>query len=179
MFDDGRRTTDDGRPCDANDGRLSSSVCRPVLIIGLGNPLQADDGVGCRVAEALAGRELPPGVEVMDAGTPGVGLINLLEGRQRAMIVDAAEMGRQPGEVVRFRPEDVTLTGSTERFSLHRTAVADALALACALSLPLPEIVVFGVQPGTIGWRDELSPEVAAAIPGLVDAILEEVRRDT
>ena len=91
----------------------------------------------------------------MDAGTPGVGLINLLEGRQRAIIVDAAEMGRQPGEVVRFRPEDVVLTGSTERFSLHRTAVADALALAHALNLPLPEIVFFGVQPGYVGWRDE------------------------
>jgi hydrogenase maturation protease len=158
--------------------RPPSTVYRPILIIGLGNPLQADDGVGCRVAEALAGRELPPSVEVMDAGTPGVGLINLLEGRQRAIIVDAAEMGREPGEIVRFRPEDVTLTGSTERFSLHRTAVADALALAHALNLPLPEIVFFGVQPGLIGWRDELSPEVAAAIPGLVAAILQEVKRD-
>jgi hydrogenase maturation protease len=115
----------------------------------------------------------------MDAGTPGVGLINLLEGRQRVIIVDAAEMGRPAGEVVRFRPEDVTLTGSTERFSLHRTAVADALALARALSLPLPEIVVFGVQPGYVGWRDTLSPEVAAAVPGLVNALLEEAGRQT
>jgi len=166
--DQGPRTNDNVGP--------SSFVLRPVLVLGLGNPLQADDGVGCRVIEALEGHELPPGVEVMDAGTPGVGLINLMEGRQRAIIIDAAEMGRQPGEVVRFRPEDVTLTGSTERFSLHRTAVADALALAHALNLPLPEIIVFGVQPGTVGWRDELSPEVAAAIPGLVDAILEEVQ---
>jgi hydrogenase maturation protease len=155
---------------------LSDGGRRTVLVLGLGNPLQADDGVGCRVIEALEGRELPTGVEVLDAGTPGVGLINLLEGRQRAIIVDAAEMGRQPGEVVRFRPEDVTLTGSTDRFSLHRTAVADALALAHALNLALPEIVVFGVQPGYVGWRDELSPEVAAAIPGLVDAILEQLR---
>ncbi len=129
--------------------------------------------------EALEGRAWPPGVEVMDAGTPGVGLINLLEGRQRVIIVDAAEMGRPAGEVVRFRPEDVTLTGSTERFSLHRTAVADALALARALSLPLPEIVVFGVQPGYVGWRDTLSPEVAAAVPGLVNALLEEAGRQT
>ncbi len=133
--------------------------------------------MGCRVAEVLAERKLPPGVEVMDAGTPGVGLINLLEGRQRAIIVDAAEMDRPAGEVVRFRPEEVALTGSTERFSLHRTAVADALALAHALRLPLPEIVFFGVQPGYVGWRDELSPEVAAAVPGLVDAILLEVKR--
>jgi len=69
----------------------------------------------------------------------------------------------------------VTLTGSAERFSLHRTAVADALALAAALDLPLPEITFYGVQPGRTGWCDQLGPEVAAAIPGLVQAILEEV----
>ena len=154
----------------------SSSVLRPVLVLGLGNPLQADDGVGCRVVEALEERALPPGVEVLDGGTPGVGLINLWEGRRRVIIVDAAEMGRRPGEVARFRPEDVTLTGASERFSLHRTAVADALALAKALDLPIPEIVFYGVQPGRVDWGEQLSPEVAAAIPGLVEAILEEVR---
>lgn len=149
-------------------------MCDGILILGLGNPLQADDGIGCRVAEALTARELPPEVEALDGGTPGIGLLNLLEGRQRVIIVDAAEMGRAPGEVVRFRPEEVILTGSAERFSLHRTAVADALALAHALNLPLPEIVFYGVQPGRTGWSDELGPEAAAALPGLVEAILWE-----
>jgi len=124
------------------------------------------------------GRELPSGVEALDGGTPGVGLLHLLEGRSRVIIVDAAEMGRHPGEFVRFRPAEVTLTGSAERFSLHRTAVADALALARELALPMPEIVFYGVQPGRIGWSDELSPEVAAAVPELVDAVLEEARRE-
>ena len=149
----------------------------PILILGLGNPLQADDGIGCRVIEVLEQQTLPDGVEALDGGTPGVGLLHLIEGRLRVIIIDAAEMGRPAGEVVRFRPDQVTLTGSAERFSLHRTAVADALALARALNLPLPEIVFFGVQPGRIGWSDELSPEVASAIPGLVEAILDEVGR--
>lgn len=173
LFDDGRCTIDDA------NHRPLHSVHLPVLILGLGNPLQADDGVGCWVIEALATRELPPEVEALDGGTPGVGLINLLEGRQRVIIVDAAEIGRAPGEVVRFRPQEVLLTGSAERFSLHRTAVADALALARALNLPLPEIIFYGVQPGRTGWRDELGPEVAAALPGLVDAIVTEVREET
>lgn len=153
----------------------SSALSHATLILGLGNPLQTDDGVGCRVIEALEKRVLPDGVEIMDGGTPGLGLIHLLEGRQRVVIVDAAEMELQPGEIVRFRPQDVTLTGSTERFSLHRTAVADALALARELSLPLPEIVFYGVQPGRVGWGEELSPQVQAALPALVERILEEV----
>jgi len=181
LCDEGRTTKDEGRTTGDEPGH-SSFIIRPVLVLGLGNPLQADDGVGCRVIEALEGRPLPPDVEALDGGTPGIGLLNLLEGRRRAIIVDAAEMGRPAGAVVRFRPADVTLTGSAERFSLHRTAVADALALAAALDLSLPEITFYGVQPGRTGWSAELSPEVAAAIPGLVQAILEEatgVKRET
>lgn len=148
---------------------------REVLILGLGNPLQGDDGVGCRAIEALERCELPPDVEAMDGGTPGIGLIHLLEGRRRAILIDAAEMGRPPGAIRRFRPDEVALTGSAGRFSLHRSAVADALALAAALDIPLPEIVFYGVQPGRIGWGEELSPQVAAAIPQLVAMIMAEV----
>ncbi len=114
----------------------------------------------------------------MDGGTPGIGLLHLLEGRRRAIIVDAAEMGRPAGTVARFRPAEVTLTGAADRLSFHRAAVRDALALAEALQLPLPEIVFFGVQPGHVGWGQGLSPEVAAAIPQVVQAILREVAQD-
>jgi len=148
---------------------------KPILILGLGNPLQADDGVGCRVAQALELLELPDNVEVMDGGTPGIGLLNLFEGRQRVILIDAAEMEREPGAVVRFRPEDVSLTGSTQRLSLHRTGVADALSLARTLGLALPEIVVFGVQPARVDWSESLSPAVQAAVPSVIQAVLKEV----
>jgi hydrogenase maturation protease len=148
---------------------------RPILILGLGNPLQGDDGVGCRVAEALEQRALPAHVEVLDGGTPGVGLINLFEGRARVILIDAAEIGQEPGTVVRFLPEDVSLTGSSERFSLHRSGVADALNLARALSIQLPEIVVFGVQPARVNWDEALSPAVQAAVPRVIEAIDREL----
>ena len=149
---------------------------KPILILGLGNPLQGDDGVGCRVAQELQERALPDGVEVMDGGTPGVGLLNLFEGRQRVIIVDAAEMNKSPGELVRFRPEDVTLTGSGQRFSLHRSGVADALALAAELKIALPEIVVYGVQPERVDWNDSLSPKVGVAVPQVIEAVLNEAQ---
>ena len=148
---------------------------KPILILGLGNPLQADDGIGCRVAQALERLILRDDVEVMDGGTPGVGLLNLFEGRRRVIIVDAAEMGRPPGEVVCFRPKDVTLTGSVQRFSLHRSGVADALALAHELKMPLPEISVLGVQPAYVEWGENLSPQVQAALPQVIEAVLQQV----
>ena len=155
---------------------MRSVTMKPVLVLGLGNPLQRDDGVGIRVVEELERRQLPDHVEVMDGGTPGVGLINLIEGRARVVIVDAAEMGRRPGEVVRFRIQDVKLTGSPERFSLHHSGVADALALAEALGAPLPEIVVYGVQPAQVSWGEELGSETAAALPALVETIIQETQ---
>ncbi len=155
------------------------NVDRSTLILGLGNPLQADDGVGIRVIEELEKRALPAHVEVMDGGTPGVGLINLLEGRARVIIVDAAEMGRPPGAIARFGPDEVKLTGSSQRFSAHRSGVADALELANALKLKMPDIVIYGVQPGYVGWRQELSEPVAAAIPALIEAIIKETQEES
>jgi hydrogenase maturation protease len=155
---------------------LNVSILKPILILGLGNPLQGDDGVGCRVAQELEERTLPDDVEVMDGGTPGVGLLNLFEGRQRVIIVDAAEMGQAAGSAVCFRPQDVTLTGSAQRFSLHRSGVADALALAGELKLALPDIIVFGVQPGRVDWNDSLSPQVQAAVPQVIEAVLKEAK---
>ncbi len=150
---------------------------RPILILGLGNLLQGDDGVGCRVAQELEHRKLPDNVEVIDGGTPGAGLVNLLEGRKRVIIIDAAEMGLPPGKFKRFEPQDVILTGSAQRFSLHRSGVADALALARELKLVLPEVVIFGVQPAFVDWSDGSSPAVQDAMPQIVDAVLQEVKQ--
>ncbi len=148
---------------------------KPTLILGLGNLLQCDDGVGCRVAQELEQRTLPDDVEVLDAGTPGIGLLNLIQDRQRVIIIDAAEMGLQPGEFKRFGADQVQLTGSAQRISLHRTGIVDTLALAQELKIELPQIVFFGVQPTQIDWQDGLSPLVQAAIPNIVGAILKEV----
>ena len=163
-------------------GCLRSVVVRmkPILILGLGNPLQGDDGIGCRVAEEMVGASVTTTwsneVEVMDGGTPGVGLLNFFEGRARVIIVDAAEMGIAPGEFRRFAPQEVTLTGARARFSLHRSGVADALALAHELKIKLPEIIFFGVQPASVEWRDSLSQPVQAALPRVIEAILNELK---
>ncbi len=150
---------------------------KPTLILGLGNPLRGDDGLGARVVEALASETLPPGVEVLDAGTPGVGLLNLIEGRRRVILVDAADMGRVPGSIARFRPGEAALEGSPGGVSLHSSGVAEALALGRALALPLPEMVVFGVQPARLDWGQGLSPEVEAAMASVVEAVSKEAGR--
>ncbi len=144
-------------------------------MIGLGNPLRGDDGIGCRVIEELARQELPSHVELLDGGAVGLGLLDLLEGRERVIVVDAAEMGREPGQIVRFTPDEVSLTPSADAFSFHEAGLGDTLALADALGRTLPEMVIFGVQPAEIAWREGLSRPVEAALPALLEAVRAEI----
>jgi hydrogenase maturation protease len=144
------------------------------LVIGLGNPLRGDDGVGVRVAQVLATQPLPRGVEVVDGGTQGLGIVTLMEGRQRVILVDAADLGQVPGRFVRFTPDQVRLLGDDEHISIHGAGLRDALSLAQVLGVLPEEVILFGVQPAQVDWQNALSPEVEAAVPGLVEAILAE-----
>jgi hydrogenase maturation protease len=150
---------------------------RRCLILGLGNPLRGDDGVGPRVVAELLRRGLPDGVAAVDGGTGGLDLLHLLEGWEHAIIVDAAELGRKPGEFLRFTPEEAHLVGSLVSLSSHTAGLADALALARALGQTLPDIVIYGVQPERMDWQEGLSPAVEAALPQMITAILEEIMR--
>jgi len=146
-----------------------------VLVLGLGNPLRGDDGVGCRVVEELTRRELPPGVQVLDGGAAGLGLLDLMEGWERVVVVDAADVGREAGEFVRFTPADFRLLSAPDRFSLHHAGLSEVLALADALGRALPGMVIFGVQPAEVGWREGLSPAVETVLTALADSVLEEI----
>ena len=145
------------------------------LILGVGNPLQGDDGLGVRAAEMLAERELPPGVRVEEIGTPGLGLANWLEAESRVILVDAIHMGERPGTWRRFGPEEVRLIASGDVLASHEPGIAEGLALAQALNMLPDEIVFYGVEPVRCEMGQELSPAVSGALPGLVEAILADI----
>ena len=145
------------------------------LIIGLGNSLRGDDGVGTQIATLLASLALPEGVEVVQGGTPGLELVNWMEGWQRVIIIDAADVARQPGEFVRFTPDQGHLLGDDQHLSIHAAGLRDALLLAEILGTLPKEVIVYGVQPANLDWVDALSPEVEAAAPRILRAILDEL----
>lgn len=147
------------------------------LILALGNPLRGDDGAGAAVLDALRGVDLPPGVELLDGGTAGLETVLLMQDRRRAIIIDAAEMGREPGAWARFTPDQVALAAGNmaEMGTLHMAGLAEALTLGAALGVLPAEIVIFGVQPQAIGWEPGLSDPVRAAVPVLVGAVLAEL----
>jgi hydrogenase maturation protease len=162
--------------------RASAPVvgCPPpaTLILGLGNPLRCDDGIGPRAVEELTRRGLPQGVAAVDGGIGGLDLLRTLEEWDRVVVVDAADVGREPGRFVRFTPDQVRMALASDGLSIHHAGLAEVLALADALDRPLPPIVIFGVQPEEIGWGEGLSSALEATLPALLEAILREVGED-
>jgi len=145
------------------------------LIIGVGNLLLKDEGVGVHVVQELQKKELPPSVEVHDGGVAGIGLLDFFPGASKVMLIDAAEMNLEPGTLVRFTPEEVAGNYGGPRFSAHDIGLLEVLELARALDQCPPEVVIFGIQPKEISWGTELSPEVLASIPKVTEAVIREL----
>jgi hydrogenase maturation protease len=148
-----------------------------VLILGLGNPFRGDDGVGPAVIALLHNQDLLPDVVAVDGGTPGLETVLIWQGYERVIIVDAAEMGLDPGQWKRFLPDEAALPVAKESMqsTIHSAGLAEALALAEALDMLPDELVFYSVQPAFTGWTADMTAPVAAAVPALCSAISNEL----
>lgn len=146
-----------------------------VLVLGLGNAVMTDDAFGGRVIAALQQRyRFPAEVALVDGGTLGLDLLPQLEGVTRLLIVDALEMGAAPGAVFRLSGEEVP-RAFAGKLSVHQMGVQDLLAVA-ELQGHLPqELVVWGVQPGSIEMALELTAPVAGALDEVVAGVVGEL----
>jgi len=153
----------------------------PALVIGVGNVLLRDEGVGVRVArtlEALVGSgqiEVPPGSMIVDGGTLGLDLLPMIEDSRALVLVDAVDLGRQPGTVAVMRGPELRRT-LARHATPHEVGVGDLLALArFAGSLP-DAVSLAGIQPGEIAVGLALTEPAAAALPFAIEAVVAELR---
>jgi len=145
-----------------------------ILILGVGNILLSDEGVGVRVIEAMRGMILPDNVELLDGGTASMALLDSLGNRDKVIIIDAAKGGNRPGTLYRFTPAEIE--AKKHMFaSLHEVGLLEALAMDEFLSGAPQNMTIYGIEPKELGWGLELSPEVAAVIPRVIDLILSEL----
>lgn len=147
-----------------------------VLVLGIGNPLMGDDGVGIRVIEMLVEKELPQGVRVEEAGVPGWGLPSWFEGQSKVILIDAVQMGREPGDWKRFRPGDLRVVMEDGTLSLHQPDLACGLALSQALDLLPRDLLLYGIEPAQTSAGATLSPQVHASLPNIVESILNDLK---
>ncbi len=150
------------------------------LVLGLGNPILTDDGVGVRVAESVQ-RMLPADapVDVREASVGGLMLMEMMLGYDRVILIDAyCPSNRQPGVVHRFTLDDLRAIGATQHSaSAHDAGLITALEMGRRMGLPLPdEIVIYAVEVENISdFGEEPSPAVAGAIPTAAAAVLAEL----
>lgn len=145
------------------------------LVLGLGNILLSDEGVGVRAVEALVEKApLPPDVEVLDGGTSGMDLLDQIAGRARLVVVDAVRTGRSPASVVRLAGDEVPAFFSS-KLSPHQLGLSDVLAVLRLMEAAPARITVIGIEPVSLDLGLELSPAVAARLPEVVALIEAEL----
>jgi hydrogenase maturation protease len=151
--------------------------CSRLLILGLGNLLCGDDGLGALAAQLIAEtRTVPDGVKVLDGGTLGLALLPYLEDAERAILVDAIQADAPPGTLVRLEGEDVG-PAVAARLSVHQVGVSDLIEAARWHDRVPPTLVLLGSVPETTELGVGLSPRVQATFEELVDIVCEEARR--
>ena len=142
-----------------------------ILVLGIGNTLLSDEGVGVVAMQALAERLRDrDDVEFMDGGTLSFTLAGSIAEHGGLVVIDAAEMGAAPGKVDVFVGEDMDrFLGSNRKRSVHEVALIDLLAIALLEDYLPQHRALIAIQPGLVDWGDSLSLPVAAALDEVCD----------
>jgi hydrogenase maturation protease len=147
------------------------------LVLGVGNVLLKDEGVGIHALEELRRRFVfGADVELLDGGTAGVELLRYLDGKDHVVVMDAIAGGQPPGTVVRVEGEDVPRRFHI-RISPHQIGLSDVLATALITDSMPGEMVLFGIEPKDMTTGLELTPEIEAGLDKLVGVVVDELRR--
>lgn len=152
-----------------------------IVIVGIGNILLSDEGIGVYVINELKNLQLPANVEVHDCGTGGLSILNVLDKAEKAVIIDAVKGGGSPGSIYSFTLDEIlTEDRRLKMTSLHDLDLTTALKIAELTHIyKLPrEIVVIGVEPASIEMGMELSPQIRRTIPKIIDLVLKEIKKD-
>jgi hydrogenase maturation protease len=146
------------------------------LVLGMGNPILSDDGVGIRVAQEVAKQLNDPQVTIAETSEAGLRLLDSIVGYDKVIIIDAVQTEKgQAGQIYRMEPQDFSATKHPS--SSHQINLATALELGKMLNLAMPQkITIFTVEAKDItSFNEKCTPEVEQAIPEVVKMVLEEL----
>lgn len=147
-----------------------------ILIVGIGNLLLRDEGVGVHVVNRLQEIGLPAGVEAVDGGTDSYNLVEVFSKSSNLIIVDAMQAGGEPGTIYRAWLEDLELKPEENAVSLHQMHFIEAVSMVKMLGHH-PRVLVFGIEPKDMTWGLDLTPEVEARVSRLIALIQSEIEK--
>lgn len=146
-----------------------------IMVMGVGNVLLSDEGLGVQFLNVLSQEPLPDNVELLEGGTAGLELVHLIKEVDYLIIVDAVNANDEPGAIFRFEPEDIRVLPSQFEVSFHQVGILEVLAMANILGTA-PKTLIFGIQPKSLEMGLELTPEIQRALPKVKDFVLQEIQ---
>ncbi len=150
------------------------------LVLGLGNAVLTDDGVGVHVIRELTSKNIfEDGVTLQDGGTVGLGLLPEISRSDALIVVDAAELGAAPGTIRVFESAAMDAQVGKNKGSVHEIALSDLMTAAAISGTRPRRRALVAIQPAELGWGTEPTAEVAAAIPAVCETIERLVDRWT
>ncbi|MEN8005878.1 MAG: hydrogenase maturation protease [Candidatus Krumholzibacteriota bacterium] len=145
-------------------------------IFAVGNSFFGDDGVGAAVLERIRREDVFPGADLIDVHTDALALLDHLSRGEMNVVVDAAEMGLEPGAAIGFRPSEVRLKINSDHLSMHGFGLAEAFDLAAQLDRMPDDVLIVGVEPERVQINQGLSAVVSDAVPRVISIIQAEVQ---
>ena len=145
-----------------------------IVVIGIGNLLLMDEGIGVHTINELEKHDLPGSIEIYDGGTGGFKLIDLMQGAARVIFIDAVDTGKAPGSVTIFSAEEVHSLYNKKKYSLHDTDLMEIIKMAEMLGNP-PMIEIVGIQPKIINYGTTLSNELAGSMSNIMNTVLRRI----
>ena len=144
---------------------------KKVLVMGVGNTLLQDDGIGVHVTESLKASYSTQDIDILDGGTIGLSLLPEIEDADAVIIIDASEIGERPGSMRIFRNAEIDQQLSGKKKTVHEVAVSDLFSAAAIRGRCPAERALIAIQPGSTDLGLEMTADVQAAIPGACEAV--------
>ena len=166
--------------CRSNSGIGLSKILErfsqlKIAVLGIGNILLSDEGIGVRVVEAIKDRyELPESVEIIDGGTMGLDLLPFIEGKDKVLIIDAVNIEKPPGTMVTIEGDEIPKFLSM-KMSVHQIGLPDMLSAAKLMGIMPEEIYLIGIQPKNLGTGLLLSDDVGDNLDSLVQTAMNKL----
>jgi len=165
------------KTCSDNQTQGGESISpQKTVILGIGNILLSDEGIGVHVAYELMKMEMPPGVSVVEGGTDGFRLVNVITEADRLIVVDAVRGGAEPGSIYRFDANDIKSVPSGFMTSVHQIGILEVINLSGLIG-KTPKTTVIGIEPKSLQMGLELSPDIKSKVPRIIELVFEELKQ--
>ena len=143
-----------------------------ILIVGMGNFIYRDEGIGVHIIREMEKMKLPSHIELLDIGTSTMDLISYMKEVKKLIVIDAMRAGGKPGTIYKCKPEDL-LPKDEGPISLHEIGLLETLNMTKKLGMEIQTVIV-GIEPEIMEWGTELTEAVKNKIPMIIEAVLKE-----